>query len=375
MALIKQTLPYQLSEIDAIEGWLDDLASQGLLLENVAATYFFFRETEPQTVRHRIDVHKKAKVIDEERRDYYLQCGWTYIGSINKCFDIYRTVQSDAVELHTDEETLRSVLERTLRSHLWTAIVCLIILVAWLLSLFLSRSIYPHGLLEHLLTSSVLDLLPLLLWSVILAYDTVLELVTYFQTKRRLLLQRTYHTQARAEQRIRQRRIRVAIHVLLIVVYGLKLVLSSYGDDYEHVLLDDPYCAPYTMEMLLPEDAKERDPEYIYAAMTQTYPLLTQTKFFQSTLSGMHEVDIYETKKSALATTLAENIAKYHGAEEISTNGYDRAWFCNGAHHFSVLYPKGEDTTPAQLLILLGGNQVVCIAYSGQGDLLSAAEF
>lgn len=373
MALIQKTLPYQLSEIDAIEGWLDDLASQGLLLENVD-TYFFFCETEPQTVRHRIDVHKKEKYPDEERRDYYLQCGWAYIGSINKCFDIYRATQSDAIELHTDEETLHSVLERTLRFHLWTTIVYLIILAAWLLYLFFSRSLYPHGLLEHLLTSTVLQLLPLLFWSVILTYDIALELVTYFQTKRRLLLRRTYHTRELAQQRIRQRRARVAIHVVLLIVYGLKLILSSYGNDYEHVLLDDPYCTPYTMEVLLPQDAKERDPEYIYAAQAWDYPLLTQTGFFQTTLSGMHEVEIYETEKASLAATLAESIAKYHGAEESSIDGYDRAWFCHGAHHFSVLYPKGENTTPAQILLLQKGTQVVYLAYSGNGGLLAAAK-
>lgn len=371
MALIKQTLPYQLSEIDAIEGWLDDLASQGLLLENID-TYFFFRETEPQTVRHRIDVHRKEKTVDEERRDYFLQCGWTYIGSINKNFDIYRAVQSDAVELHTNEEMLRCVLERTLRSHLWTAIVCLIILVAWLLYLFFSRSIYRHGLLEHLLTSSVLDLFPLLLWSVVLAYDAALELVTYFQAKRRLLLRRTYHTRARAKQRIRQHRVRVAIHVVLIMVYGLKLILSSYGDDYEHVLLDDPYCAPYTTETLLPQDAKDRNPDYIYAAQAWDYPLLRQTGFFQRTLSGDHEVEIYEVKNTALAATLAKNMAKYHGAEEISLSGWEQAWFCHGETHFPILYHKGENTTPAQILLLRQGSQVILLAYSGNGDLLGA---
>lgn len=80
MGTIIRLNPYQVWEVDAVEGWLDDMATQGYLLEGRKGGYFLFQETEPQKVRHRIDV------------------------------------RNDAVELNTDETLLRQTPEKAQRT-------------------------------------------------------------------------------------------------------------------------------------------------------------------------------------------------------------------------------------------------------------------
>ena len=128
--------PYPLWQIDAIEGWLDDMATRGYLLERCKANNrFVFLKTEPRSARHRIDVledeHADAQMRQEEYRDF----GWEYVTNFMDYLDIYRATREDAVELNTDEDLLQLALQKARRRN-WalSAFVWLLIAVIFVSS-------------------------------------------------------------------------------------------------------------------------------------------------------------------------------------------------------------------------------------------------
>ena len=61
-------------------------------------------------LRHRLDLH--APSIDHDRRhEEFREFGWELICYIDRKTDIYRAAREDAVELNTDEATLRGVVD------------------------------------------------------------------------------------------------------------------------------------------------------------------------------------------------------------------------------------------------------------------------
>ena len=118
MKHIRRMSPYSLWEIDAVEGWLDDMATRGYLLERCTHNNrFVFLKAEPRTARHRIDVLDDERADAQARQEEYRDFGWEYVTTFMEYLDIYRATREDAVELNTDEELLRLALQKARRRN------------------------------------------------------------------------------------------------------------------------------------------------------------------------------------------------------------------------------------------------------------------
>ena len=363
MATISRILPYQPWEIDAIEGWLDDMATQGLIFTHYSGGYYYFREDESQILRHRFDVHKR--LADQDRRhEEYRDFGWEHVCYVNARTDIYRAAREDAVELNTDEETLRGVMERS-RLRLRNLLIIGEIFTVTIL-LFLSISIYRFGFFSLLLTRSLWTLLPIPLWLCIIILGDIRLWRSYRELKQRSILERSYHTREREAMRRREMRIRTAILAVLIAVQASLFMLDN--NVREAMEIADTGYERYSLQEVLPEDFVDTN-SY---AMFYPRSLSDDYYFPQKTVSGKHYyVNISEVRWAWLAGCYAQEHAKLAQAVELTVSGHEAAWFYVGT---PVSQRHYLDTPDTQNLILLQDNLVVEIEYTGPSDLKSAVQ-
>ncbi len=360
MGTISKTSPYDLWEIDAVEGWLDDMASQGLLFEHTSGGRFIFCETQPQKVRHRLDIHDKITDPDE-RRESYRDFGWEHICYIDAKTDIYRAAREDATELHTDESVLQeAILQRTrqLRRILLLGSVITITLLV-LLPVLIFRS----GFFYSLITNSVWDLLALPLWFFVIIYGDIRLWRSYREFRRRSLLERSYHTHERERARRKEQRIDTVVRILLAALLLVELIrpdpiaLESFpltGSDYEH----------YNIQQLLSTDDRNSEAEVFYQDHFLSRMLLVDLY----TVDGKRDyaVRIYECKHEWLAQQYAKEAARIARASSVSG---EQVWYYDGKPVYARHYKYQPET---QNLLLLEGNRVIHISYSGTQDLLSS---
>ena len=363
MATISRVLPYQLWEIDAIEGWLDDMATQGLIFTHYSGGYYYFREDEPQSLRHRFDVHEH--IADHDRRhEEYRDFGWEHICYVDARTDIYRAVREDAVELNTDEETLRSVMEKSQRKLRNTLIFGELLGVVTLILLVVS--VCRFGFFRPFLTKSLWDFLPIPLWLFLVIFGDIRLWRSYREMKSRSLLERTYHTREREAARRRELRTDTIVRLLLLPI----LLVPIFTDDYdlrEHMEISDTGYEHYSIQEILPQDVSLDDS----IAMGYPHALSDEYSFYQVLPFGKtYRVNVYEACSAWLVRAYAREQARIAKAETLEVAGHESAWFYRGTPISKRHY---LDTPDTQNLILLQGDLVVEIEYTGTADLKAAA--
>lgn len=351
--------PYPLWQIDAIEGWLDDMATRGYLLEKCKVNNrFVFLKTEPRSARHRIDVledeHADAQMRQEEYRDF----GWEYVTNFMDYLDIYRATREDAVELNTDEDLLRLALKKARRRN-WalSAFVWLLLAV-----LFVSSTVigFRYGIYPLLLTLHPVRLAGLAIALPLLAVALYHEIRSRFHMKRRKLLARSYHSRTREN-------FGRCLNILALAI----VPLCCFPDIsvVESVDVPDSAYYAYSAQEILPDEGSRDELDgqiYFYH-----HGLSDQYLWFQKTgsnFSSNYRVVVYETRWNWLARACAREQARLADAEVLTVAGYEGVWFYTGD-------PPGS-TRPSlyqQHIVLLDGNRVVEIHYEGDADLRAAA--
>ena len=364
MATVSRLLPYQLWEIDAVEGWLDDMAAQGLIFTHYSGGYYYFREDEPQMLRHRLDLH--APSIDHDRRhEEFREFGWELICYIDRKTDIYRAAREDAVELNTDEATLRGVVERSQRKLRNIMYVCWALSAALLV--FVIVSIRRFGFFRIPLQENLVDFLKIILWSVLIVLGDIRLWRSFRDMKKRSLTERTYHTREREAERRKEQRTRTAVCLILLVVSAIP-IFSNSSAAREHMEIVDTGYARYSLREILPAEATADDGYAMYYHHT-----LSDLYYFpQKTATGTHcYVRVYEVHGAWLARAYAREQARIADAEALDVAGHEGGWFYRGTPISQRHY---LDTPDTQNLILLQGNLVVEINYTGSADLKAAAK-
>lgn len=363
MTTVARLLPYDLWEIDAAEGWLDDMASQGLIFTHYSGGWFYFREDEPRTLRHRLDLHEPS--IDHDRRhEEFLDFGWEHICYLNPRTDIYRATREDAVELNTDEETLRGAMERSQRR------IRNIMYLGWGISaallIFAVISLCRFGFFHIPMTKDFVDFLKLLLWGVLIVTGDIRLWRSYRDFKNRSLLERTYHSKEQEAVRRKEQRVRTVILLILLVMSATSLFDGDYSTG-DHMEIADTGYERYTIREILPQEATA-DEGY---AMYYPHALSDEYYFPQNTVSGKRcYVNVYDARGSWLAYAYAREQARIADAEMLTVAGHEGAWFYVGTPISQRHY---ADTPDTQNLILLDGNVVVEMEYTGPADLKAAA--
>ncbi len=122
-------------DMDHFEGWLEEMARQGLLFERMSYWGVVFRRGEPAHLRYRLE--PAGRLWTRESKDYCKELGWDCLGQAGPHFELYANSDPEAPELHSDpvvQSYALNLLGRRLRWYLGGLAVLTLLLAAVLLS-------------------------------------------------------------------------------------------------------------------------------------------------------------------------------------------------------------------------------------------------
>ena len=127
---VKKAIPFSPYDLKGYEGYLEEMAAQGLIFERFASYgKAVFRVGEPKAMRYRLD--PKGKLYnDPGRKEAYRDADWTFEDSLGPWFYLFSCADPAVPDLHTDPATLAYALNQTIRRYWWWAapfmIACLL---------------------------------------------------------------------------------------------------------------------------------------------------------------------------------------------------------------------------------------------------------
>lgn len=132
-------IPVNNNDLAAVQGWLQAMATQGLLLEACDNGMFVFQQSTPTQRRYRVDPSKGTTlaVAPPKMRDMYQEFGWHYVDSYDRYHHVFYTDDPNAVEPFLSSNELVEKLARLRRQRIF---VC-----ATSLGMLLLMGIYTWG--------------------------------------------------------------------------------------------------------------------------------------------------------------------------------------------------------------------------------------
>ena len=387
---IRKELPFAWYEVDAVEAWLDEQVQQGLRLTGIKSIFgkkCIFEENTDGPTRYRVHIKPKDGYYtrQEEYKETMRELGWEYVDQLNYRADIYRAARPDAVEINTDEATLRDSIEAANRAGLGASII-MILVIPNLFRNELQYMKYYDGFYDMLLDGSALLMLSTVLMAAFYLVLGVFGILRSMALRRRYLLGRSFRPTSEIRKR---KRVRIALAILIgLSILFLVIVGIGSAGKYYHVPLSD--CPVVLLESLCPEEAAQLDYDneygdapfctagkyllYSFATYRQDGP----TIWIEGTGSGYspfsYWVSVMDIRSESLAEKYyAEKVAAHDDWQEVQINGWDQAMYrrytTNLRQEFrSDQLPETRDWQQ-QILLLRLGSRVVTIGYKGEADM------
>lgn len=135
---IWRLLPFDVTQFERMESWLEDMAAKGwLLTDEILPLLVQFQKSEPRQRRYRIIpvTDRIAAGAEEDEIALYETYGWIHVYQ-RRGMEIFFTDYPNAEELFTDAASFTMRAKRHLLGH-GLAILCIVLLFLWILrSLF-----------------------------------------------------------------------------------------------------------------------------------------------------------------------------------------------------------------------------------------------
>ena len=112
---MRQLIPDNRWDMGMIEGWLEDMAEEGWLLEKCGGRFATFARWEPRPCRFRLEpLGSRTQVQQEAAEELYAQLGWRRLCTMGE-FLIFYCLDPDAPELQTDPVAESWLVEKMLK--------------------------------------------------------------------------------------------------------------------------------------------------------------------------------------------------------------------------------------------------------------------
>ena len=136
--LVKKRLPVSLLDLPGVEGWLNGLAAQGLMLVRCGPSRFRFRQETPRLGRRYHLCPTKDRDADppQELVELYEQSGWQYAATARSsyvCLRIFYTDGPAAPEPFNDADSLLQALRYPVRECIGSLVFALAVPVLYVL--------------------------------------------------------------------------------------------------------------------------------------------------------------------------------------------------------------------------------------------------
>ena len=175
---VKKLIPFESSDIPAIQSWLEDMAEQGLFYVDCGFFCARFERGEPKKLRYRLDFcNVSLGKIPEDKAELYERSSWRVVGELKNDLVVLTTDDPDAPEIFSEPEHLIAPLKRLAKKH--TA-YWILFLIMFLLSRVCSPFVYSMTGMDTFV-GAVLDIgtayyILLLLMAVVLLLEFIVHL-------------------------------------------------------------------------------------------------------------------------------------------------------------------------------------------------------
>ena len=358
---IRRLIPYELFEIDAIEGWLDEQARQGLRLTRIGGRWAYFEKPEsPTMTRYRIDV-KRTWGYDTERQNTFRELGWEFVDGLDNHMDVYRAFRPGAVEINTDEEALQGVLGRYYRRNVLLAAftIAFLLVLMWIIW---GRVTEAGGLCTALLGSMGRTLPIAAAFFLYGLFLGIFDLLLPLRARRRSQTDREYHSPPLARRRILLRWIVIAV---MLGVQLCNLFFPHLGRIREITPLSESDDVPIpALEEICPD---WRGQETYLTKVKEPFSLCRfawVSGASDESARPYYSVRLFDARWSSLANGAALEQISGQEALSVAGSGWDSGWF----------FEKPESGDSKQHLILLNGSRLMLIEYIGDERLTDRLE-
>ena len=175
---MRQLIPDNRWDMGMIEGWLEDMAAEGWLLEKCGGRFATFERWEPRPCRFRLEPFgSRTQSQQEAAEELYAQLGWRRLCPLGE-FLIFYCLDPDAPELQTDPVAESWLVEKMLKKT-WRGLVLSWLFLLVCMGLFTFRLLRSETPVEDLILGTDAEvvfagvLLPWLVWETVRALQRI----------------------------------------------------------------------------------------------------------------------------------------------------------------------------------------------------------
>lgn len=322
---VKRVIPFESSDIPAIQKWLEDMAQQGLFYKGCGVFCAEFEKGEPRQTRYRLDFcDVVACDIPDEKKEMYEKNGWQVVGEFKSDLIVLRTDDPEAPEIYTEHSNLVKPLKKLARKHMayW---------IAFLLMFLYTRIGYPLEVLISGKGSVVSSLIEIgtLKYALFLAMALLLLVEFIVQFKRWRHLKKLIKNIERGgelpqgesyRKRARVGAALIPLRIPLIVLWAIHIVMpiNGLGDAIDPSTTSLPVPAEIAAEIQSKPELDNRWSE-AYERSDLLCPRIIRTDYTDDTGSQLLEYDVefYDMRCESFAKEFVEG-------EIDETVNYDR---------------------------------------------------
>lgn len=322
---VKRVIPFESSDIPAIQKWLEDMAQQGLFYKGCGMFCAEFEKGEPRQTRYRLDFcDVVACDIPDEKKEMYEKNGWQVVGEFKSDLIVLRTDDPEAPEIYTEHSNLVKPLKKLARKHMayW---------IAFLLMFLYTRIGYPLEVLISGKGSVVSSLIEIgtLKYALFLAMALLLLVEFIVQFKRWRHLKKLIKNIERGgelpqgesyRKRARVGAALIPLRIPLIVLWAIHIVMpiNGLGDAIDPSTTSLPVPAEIAAEIQSKPELDNRWSE-AYERSDLLCPRIIRTDYTDDTGSQLLEYDVefYDMRCESFAKEFVEG-------EIDETVNYDR---------------------------------------------------
>ncbi len=115
---VRKLIPFESSDIPAIQSWLEDMALKGLFYKECGFFCARFEKAEPKKMRYRLDFcNVVAGQIPEEKEEMYELNSWQVVGEFKNDLVVLSCDNSEAPEIYSDHSHLVKPLKSLAKKH------------------------------------------------------------------------------------------------------------------------------------------------------------------------------------------------------------------------------------------------------------------
>ena len=130
--LVRKLIPFESSDIPAIQSWLEDMALKGLFYKDCGFFCARFEKAEPKKMRYRLDFcNVVAGQIPDEKKEMYERSSWQVVDEFKNDLVVLSSDNPEAPEIYSDHSHLVKPLKSLAKKH---TVYSVLFLIMFLLS-------------------------------------------------------------------------------------------------------------------------------------------------------------------------------------------------------------------------------------------------